>query len=117
MKNIEAYNLYAKLTKGMEGCKVGFPVEINSARRKNLRILQPIVEDYEALKNDLIAKHGILNESGRYEVSLLNPAFMAEFNSLNNIENDIELVRFDESLIPDGLTPQEYDILIEMVAQ
>lgn len=116
MKNIEAYNLYAKLTKGMEGCKVGFPVEINSARRKNLRILQPIVEDYEALKNDLIAKHGLLNEEGQYEVSLQNADFMAEFNSLNNIENDVELVKFDESLIPDGLTPKEYDILFEMVA-
>lgn len=116
MKNIEAYNLYAKLTKGLEGCKVGFPVEINSARRKNLRILLPIVEDYEELKNELVAKHGMLNEAGRYEVSLLNPDFMAEFNSLNNIENEVELVKFDESLIPDGLTPQEYDILFEMVA-
>lgn len=115
MKNIDAYILYKNLTEGLENCKVGFPVEINSARRKNLRILRPIVEDYLTLKNELINKYGTPDENGKIAVSLENMEFREEFARLNALENNIVLCMVEERFIPTGLTPKEYDCLAELI--
>lgn len=115
MKNIEAYEIYKKITDGLAQCTVGFPVEILSARRKNIRALKPIVEDYEALKNDLIIKYGEATEDGKRTVALSNQEFMVQFMALNQIENDVALVTFNEDIIPNGLTPKEYDCLMCMI--
>ena len=115
MKNIEAYELYTMLTVGLKDCKVGFPVEINSARRKNIRILAPIAEDYIELKNELIKKYGNTDADGKCSVEVSNKEFLEEFKKLNDIENDITLHTFPEELIPNGLTAQEYDCVVAMV--
>lgn len=117
MKNIEAVVLHEKLTKGLENCTVGLPVEINAARRKNVRALKPIVEDFVETRNDLIKQYGTEDENGNFSAEVSNKEFVAELNKLAEMENDITLVTFDEALIPSGLTPSEYDILAEMAEE
>ena len=117
MKNIEAVVLHEKLTNGLEKCTVGLPVEINAARRKNVRALKPIVEDFVETRNDLIKQYGTEDENGNFSAEVSNKEFVAELNKLAEMENDITLVTFDEALIPSGLTPSEYDILAEMTEE
>lgn len=120
MKNWELVKMYNALTnKTLQESKTLLPTVVLVAKMKNIRVLTPYMQEWEAAKNELIKQFGTKNEeSGNYSVSLDNSEFIAEFDKLNNI-NHVEL---DELVmyvnvegLPAEMNPQEFELLSAMV--
>ena len=120
MKNWELVKNFNALTnKTLQESKTVLPTVVLVAKMKNIRVLTPYVQDWEAAKNELIKQFGALNEeTGNYSVSLDNSEFIKEFDKLNDIDHPEleELVMFvNVEDLPAEMNPQEFELLSVMV--
>lgn len=120
MKNWELVKIFNALTnKTLQESKTVLPTVVLVAKMKNIRVLTPYVQDWEAAKNELIKQFGALNEeTGNYSVSFDNSEFIKEFDKLNNIDHPEleELVMFvNVEDLPAEMNPQEFELLSVMV--
>lgn len=87
---------------------------------RNLRKLVDEIKEYEQIKNDLIVKHGTVNDDGVSFININTPEykdFLKEINEYANIEQEVNLLKINpEDLYSSTLTAQEIlsiDFMIE----
>ena len=92
---------------------------------RNIRILQPNLEDFEKVRLNLFKKYGTTNDDGNnYSVSKESEnydEFIKEYEELLNIEADIELYQIDASDVKlqcaDNASVKDYMIVSQLISK
>ena len=92
---------------------------------RNIRILQPNLEDFEKVRLNLFKKYGTTNDDGNnYSVSKESEnydEFIKEYEELFNIEADIELYQIDASDVKlqcaDNASVKDYMIVSQLISK
>lgn len=101
MKNFEIVNIFSGLTKLRKSDIQTLPTKVSFAIIRNYRNLQPIVEDYEKVKMQLVLDNGGTedpNKPGVYTISNKDKDELKKINkeleSLMNVDNpNVNLVK------------------------
>lgn len=92
MKNNDILNLFIGLRDIAEDSTRTFPGKTAFAFSRNLRKLQPIVEDIDKARRDIIKKYGTEIEPDKYNIPKEKQQdFSDEMESLMNVEEDVSL--------------------------
>ena len=92
---------------------------------RNIRILQPNLEDFEKVRLNLFKKYGTTNDDGNnYSISKESEnydEFIKEYEELLNIEADIELYQIDASDVKlqcaDNASVKDYMIVSQLISK
>lgn len=116
MKNYELWSLYNGLLE-LKECNKEFSPKVNDARFKNLKLLKPYAEAYMEAQSEIVKKYGEAEGDGsdRYKIDPeKSESYLRELRELNEIENDIALMRFPAADLEGiSLRPAQYDTLAE----
>lgn len=118
MTNREIVDTYNGLYELRRQVQHPFAASISYAIVRNLRMLQPIVEDIDATRREILERcGGALQEDGNYIIPPEHVAeAQAEIENLESFEENISLmtIKFDE-LSKLNLTVKEMDALYPIV--
>lgn len=94
MKNKDILTCADGLYSLREAATQRLPARITFAIIRNLKLLQPIVEDIQTTYTEVLTKYATRTESGQYQIKdgcldKLN----AEMNDLYNTDTDVQLVK------------------------
>ena len=92
---------------------------------RNIRILQPNLDDFEKVRLNLFKKYGTTNDDGNnYSISKESEnydEFIKEYEELLNIEADIELYQIDASDVKlqcaDNASVKDYMIVSQLISK
>ncbi len=92
---------------------------------RNIRILQPNLEDFEKVRLNLFKKYGSTDDDGNnYSISKESEnynEFIKEYEELLNIEVDIELYQIDASDVnfqrTDNASVKDYMIVSQLISK
>ena len=117
MKNSKIFSTYKKLVKFGES-KTVYPVAVNAIKTKNIRILQPYVDEYVQLHNEIIDKHNKAQGGEKISDVELYNFCKNEFAELDNMEFpeiDQMLSRIEISALPQDMPANEYSLLEDII--
>lgn len=94
MLNSEILNTYEGLRRLREGASKQLPARPSFAIIRNLKTLQPIVEDIQTAYNDLLLKYAEPVEGDRFKVKEgCFETFNAEIANLYNLDTEVNIVK------------------------
>ena len=117
MKNNKIFSLYQKLQK-FGASTTPYSITVNAAKTKNIRVLQPYVDEYVQLHNEIIDKHsktlkGVKNKDA--ELYKLCEKEFAELDNMDFPEVDQMLSTIEVSALPQDIPPNEYSLLEDII--
>ena len=117
MTNREITDIYDGLYYLRENASQPFSARVAYAITRDLRILQPIVEDINTTREQILAKYGTLQEDGNYLVLQENVSAAQEnMDNLGAIDVDIDLMPINLKDIEHlNLSVKEMDALYPIV--
>ena len=104
MTNIEIVQMHSGLINLRAQADLRFPARVSFAILHNMKILEPIIESYEAARMELVHRHGqeVPEQPGAYQIHEGQvEEFSKEFDALNKIENEVTLTKIKMSDIED----------------
>ena len=118
MLNKDIITTYTNLASLRESSQQRFPARVSFAITRNIRLLQPIVEDFDASRRELILQYGTpTGEDDQYIINDI-PAFNKEASDLENADTEVNLTKINISDIESlDLTVQEMDALYPMIRE
>ena len=100
MKNSDIMSCYEGLTNLRKVANRRLPARTSFAIIRNLKTLQPIVEDIQTAYNELVLKYAEPVEEGQYKVK---PGCLEDFNreatNLYNVDTEVSIVKIKFSEI------------------
>lgn len=116
MKNSKIFSLHQKLQR-FGGCSTTYPVTVNAAKTKNMRVLQPYVDEYVKLHNDIIDKHSRTLNAGDKDKELfkLCEKEFAELDNMDFPEVEQLLSLIDINVLPQDMPANEYSLLEDII--
>lgn len=93
MTNLELSNIYNAL---LEVKSMTFPARISYILMRNKNKIESIVQDYGTAKDEALRKYSTLipNYKDRYYAPNSDSPYWNEIESLDNMETDVELIKF-----------------------
>lgn len=119
MKNYEILDLFTGLrTLAGDALRV-FPGKVAFAFSRNLKKLQPIVEDIDKARTSVIKKYGIEVEPERYNIpEEKQEAFSNEMDALMNVQEEVTLSMVKYSDIENlSFSIGEIDAITPMISE
>ena len=94
MKNQEILTCFEGLQKLRQAADRRLPARTSFAIVRNIKTLQPIVEDFQDAYKELLVKYAIPIDGDRYQVKEENIAtFNTELENLQNLEVDFQIIK------------------------